>query len=343
MRLGVIARTEIARGLAIQTRNFVEHMPVERTLVIDMPRPDCAVDDSWCPNPTHIAYEPKDHTLDEATVREWLDGLDVVFTVETPYDWRMPHWAREMSVRLIVQGNPEFFRHDQRGYEHFGVPIWWWPTSWRLDHLPAGPVMPVPMPDVFPTAAHPEDGPLRVLHVIGKRAAFDRNGTDVFMRSLSRTRNPIEVTIHTIDGDIPDPMRQRNIKIIKQPNVVDDRWSMYANQHVLVLPRKYGGLCLPALEAAARGLAVVMPDASPNSELASVLTPVRREAGRLLNLACGPVKEAATNYVDLGETLDTLAGNRRTLDSFQQRSQATVPRWSKWRETYLTNLERSHW
>ncbi len=342
MRLGAIVRTEVARGLGIQSRNFVDHMPVERTLVIDMPRPDCPTDDSWCPNPTHIAYDINRHVLDEQQVREWLDGLDVVFTVETPYDWRMPIWAREMGVRLIVQGNPEFVRHGQKDWLHLGDPIWWWPTSWRLPQLPAGTVVPVPMPDVARTAAHPEDGPLKVLHVIGKRAAFDRNGTDVFMRSLTRTRNPIEVTVHTIDGDIPEPMRQRNVKIVKRPTMVDDRWSMYEGQHVLVIPRKYGGLCLPALEAAARGLAVVMPDTSPNFELASVLTPVRKEVGKLLNLACGQVREATTNYVDLGECIDGLAGNRMALDSAQARSSVLVPRWSKWTQTYLSVLEGAH-
>ena len=132
MRLGAIVRTEVARGLGIQSRNFVDHMPVERTLVIDMPRPDCPTDDSWCPNPTHITYDINRHVLDEQQVREWLDGLDVVFTVETPYDWRMPIWAREMGVRLIVQGNPEFIRHGQKDWLHLGDPIWWWPTSWRL-------------------------------------------------------------------------------------------------------------------------------------------------------------------------------------------------------------------
>ena len=170
MKIGVIARTEIATWSRIQTRNFVEHLSVAKTLIINMPTRDCDVDDSWCPEPTSVAYDARTHSLDEQVVRRWLHGLDVVFTVETPYDWRIPHWCRHMGIRLVVQGNPEFVRHGQPGYEHYGDPIWWWPTSWRLDQLPAGQVVPVPMPDRPNVAADPDDGPLRILHVVGKRA-----------------------------------------------------------------------------------------------------------------------------------------------------------------------------
>lgn len=343
LRIGVIARTEIARGLAIQTRNFVEHMPVERTLVIDMPTADCALDESWCPNPTHITYDARHHTLDERIVRDWLRGLDVVFTVETPYDWRMPNWCREMDIPLVVQGNPEFVRHGQEGFEHLGDPIWWWPTSWRLDQLPHGDVVPVPMPDRPNVAANPrDDGPLKILHVIGKRAWADRNGTDILLRALTQVRQNMEVTIHTIDGAAPDMVRRHNVKVTKVLDPVADRWSMYEGHHILVLPRRYGGLCLPALEAAACGLAVGMPGASPNEELASLHFRVRRN-DRTLRLACGQVKEVTTEHADLAHMLDSIAQTRSLLAA-TMRPPLGFARWSDgWADRYLQMLSEAHW
>ena len=342
LKIGVIARTEIARGLAIQTRNFVENMPVQRTLIIDMPSVDCALDESWCPNPTHITYDARHHTLDERIVRDWLRGLDVVFTVETPYDWRMPNWCREMDIPLVVQGNPEFVRHGQEGFEHLGDPIWWWPTSWRLDQLPHGDVVPVPMPDRPNVAADPNDGPLRILHVVGKRAHADRNGTEILMRSLTRVHRDVEVTMTTIDGALPDVMMRHNVKSKKLLNPVEDRWSLYEGHHILILPRRYGGLCLPALEASASGLAVLMPAVSPNEELASI-TCKARPSERTLTLACGRIPEVVSNYMDVAAMIDSLADDRRLLRSVM-RPPAGFARWSDgWDERYVKKLSEVSW
>jgi hypothetical protein len=44
------------------------------------------------------------------------------------------------------------------------------------------------------------------------------------------------------------------------PNYLDQ----YKDGDVLVIPRKYGGLCLPMQEALAHGIPVIMPDIEPN-------------------------------------------------------------------------------
>ncbi len=344
VKLGVIARTEIARGLAVQTRNFVEHMDVDRTLVVNMPRRDCDLDASWCPNPTPIRYDDQRHALGRAEVIDWMRGLDAVFTVETPYDWDMPNWCRELGVKLFVQGNPEFVRHGQRQFDHYGRPIWWWPTSWRTDVLPAGRVMPVPMPDRPRTAAAPDDGPLRVLHVIGRRAWADRNGTDIFLRALTQVQSKMEVTITTIDqanpvGIWPDD----RVKIDVITDAIEDRWDLYRDQHVLVLPRRYGGLCLPALEAAACGVAVVMPDVPPNLELAQLFVPAQTDR-KVLNLACGAVPEARVRHIEIAHMLDHLASNRGALAAAQDAAFSGVRRWSAgWSERYVQAMMEDDW
>jgi hypothetical protein len=302
-----------------------------------MPRKDCDTDDSWYPGATKIVYDDRFHQLDEATVRAWLEGLDVAFTVETPNDWRIPTWCREMGVKLIVQGNPEFVRHGQPDWRHESPDEWWWPTSWRLNHLPAGPVMPVPMPDDIRYVAAPIDETLKIVHVIGKRAHADRNGTAVFMDSLRATRLPIHITMYSIDGVIDGEIRrQRNISTDVYPWGVTDRWEMYQGHHLLVLPRRYGGLCLPALEAAASGLGVMMTDCPPNDELASVLVSPRRT--RSLAMACGIIEAHDINHLDLGAALDEMARHPDRVEAAMLRSYAMVPRWSVWRQRYLDRM-----
>lgn len=54
----------------------------------------------------------------------------------------------------------------------------------------------------------------------------------------------------------------RNLELRTQPPA--NYWDLYEGQGVLLQPRRYGGLCLPAIEAAGAGLALVMPDVCPN-------------------------------------------------------------------------------
>jgi len=341
MRLGLIARCEIARGIAIQSRNFYDHMGPMSVLLVRMPKPDCTEAPEWYPGATHVQYDVNSHTLPESAVKAWLRSVDVVFTVETPNDWRMPRWCREMGVKLVIQGNPEFVRHGRPGFEDLPHPdAWWWPTSWRAGQVPSGAIVPVPMPSIGAPSPR-RDGPLRVLHVVGKRAFADRNGTDILVQALRRTRQRMDVTIIGLDGQLPHVQKSahnRGLTVNYIPDGVTDRWDMYADQDVLVLPRRYGGLCLPALEAGVMGLAVMMPDCSPNEELAAIRVPVRRTEP--LQLACGEIQASVVNPLDLAAALDDLALSDAALRQAKYRQETFVHRWSDWVRPYTEMLAR---
>lgn len=330
-RIGLIAREERARGLAIQSKGFYDHMPVDRILVVDMPQPDGLLAEGWYPNATHLPSLPG-HTLDETKVRDWMDGLDVVFTVETPYDWSLPRWAREMNVRTVIQGNPEFVRHGLPDFDHYEHPDeWWWPTSWRVDRLPPGRWMPVPMPDHERTAAS-IDGPVRFYHVTGKRAFADRNGTDIVLAAIRGLRD-CRFTIYGLDHCLPDVPAVKGLDLVVDNIGVEDRWDLHVGHHVLVMPRRYGGLCLPALEAASRGMAVMMPDISPNTELASLL--IGWHEGWKINVAAGQIPTHDVNQYQLGQYLTSLSRNPQAVADAMTQSWEMVPRWSEWRDQYL--------
>lgn len=342
MKIGLIARCEEARGLAIQSKNFYDHMPVERVLLVRMPRADCIERPEWYPGSWPIQYDGINHQLNENLVRQWLDGLDVVFTAETPYDWRLPHWAREMGVKTIIQGNPEFYRHNQPQWSWQAHPDeWWWPTSWRLQHLPKGRVMPVPMPERPDVASHDADGPLRILHVMGKRAFEDRNGTQLLADALRCVTRDVIVTMHGIDGELPNYQTPPNVERILVPDSIEDRWAMYENQHLLFLPRRYGGLCLPALEAAACGLAVVMPMWPPNDELCTSLRMAVTRT-KYVDLACGSVEAVDNDHMDVGEFINTSLADpsaRQLILRSQRHARESVPLWGVWRDRYLKAME----
>lgn len=340
MRLGLIARCEYARGLAVQSKGIYDALDFDKVLLVRRRHEalDCEERVDWYPGAQHITYDHLTHTLPQEEVMAWLEGLDVVFTVETTYDWRLPDWARSMHVRTVIQGNPEFYRHDQAEYSHQAHPdSWWWPTPWRMDRLPPGRLVPVPMPDIAPTAR--TGGVPRFLHVVGKRAFEDRNGTDIVINALRSIDEPCEFTISGFGWELPQIALPLNspVQLTVEHAGVQDRWSMYRDHSVLVLPRRYGGLSLPALEAAVSGLGVLMPDCSPNSSLASGFISGRDQ--RQIRLACGHVNVTDVDFVPLGHHLTHLVRNPGEVAAMQRRSLEMIPRWSQFRQLYLDEFQ----
>jgi len=337
MRIGVVARPETQRGLGIQTRTFIEHMPVHRILQLDFPT-KTGFRTNYTGDVIRAAYNNITHSIDHGAITSFLHDLDVVFCAETPGDWSLLDVAREMGVKTVIQGNPEFVRHGQEGYDYAHPDEWWWPTRWRLDRLPPGRVMPVPMPTVQAAPAPLGIPRLKVLHVAGHRAHADRNGTQAFLQALRSTREQMDVTITSVDEEPIVMLPQRNLRLFVHPNGFQDRWEAYRGQHALVLPRRYGGLCLPALEAMASGVAVAMTEMSPNTDWPiERLIPQRFED---LWMAGGHIDAAVFDPQHLAFEMDALAVRmqRGELDLESGRQQTFW--WEEGgRDLYLDALE----
>lgn len=338
MRIGLLARCD-ERGIAHQTREFFLAMKPHRTLVFCLNDPLWPEDTGkfYGTNVDFVNMKP-DRVCDERKARKLLQDIDVLFAVETLMDWRIADWARDLGVRTVVQGNPEFYVHERFGWPH--PDQWVWPTTWMQDQLPVGRLLPVPAPDeIAITAAHFTESPLRVLHVAGHAAAGDRNGTVDFMESLHHITREVVVTVIGQDGWLPETKAiPPNVSLQMQPSGVADRWSMYVGQHLVVLPRKYGGLCLPAIEAMASGCAVVMPDCPPNSMWPGPRINARK--GRLHPAPYGPVQTYNLDPRHIAHVIDLYARHPADLAHEQETARAWYwgNRWSNWREEYLEVL-----
>jgi len=104
----------------------------------------------------------------------------------------------------------------------------------------------------------------RILHIAGKKAAKDRNGTNTVVEMLKHSSADYELVIAT-QTPLDFITKDSRLKINKDN--VRNREDLYNGYDAMVLPRRYAGLCLPMNEALISGLPVFMTDISPNNQI----------------------------------------------------------------------------
>lgn len=314
MNVGLIARSN-ARGLGTQTYEAWRGYPFHSVLHI--------LDDNkqWPENPdlyprAHLVHWVPGEPLDPAPLIEFMQGLDAIFSVETLYDESLVAMARNRNIRTVVQANPEFVRMGGKGRPNPEPTIWTFPTPWMIDQMPSQRILPVPVPVGVGAKPAAIDDPLVVLHVAGHRAAGDRNGTEFVTDAIANIKRPM--TLRIIGQDGPNTIfRERDIRLPDHVDLelietgVDDRWQMYEGVHLCLLPRRYGGLCLPAIEAMACGVVPLMPNCSPNHIWPiEVLSSAR---GRSQLTPFGHVETETSFPLHLAHTLDDLEKCRERI------------------------------
>jgi glycosyltransferase involved in cell wall biosynthesis len=267
VKLGLIARHDLG-GLAVQTWEFYAHMHPDKVMLIDVS--EFANEGEDCNKfrcPTHhyqnVDVHVKGWEPSPAQFEDFLDGLDAVYTAETPYGWDLVRLAEQRGVRTYVAVNPEFA-------EHLVIPtlikptLLMNPTSWLHDRLPE-PKRVVAFPvatERFRRTAH-DSVAKNFLHVIGRPAAYDRNGTLEVLRALQFVKEPIRLTLSCLQaGYIIDCIRVMQIPDHVKVDIVEsqypDYWSIYENQDVMIMPRRWGGMSLPIQEGMAAGMPVIV-------------------------------------------------------------------------------------
>jgi len=259
VRLGLIARAD-NRGLGQQTWEYHRHLKPAKTMVVDCP--------SAQPLPLRLERYP-DATVvrglpTRQNLREFLRDIDVVLTAECAYNDELYPMADQAGVKTVLALNYEFM--DTR----VKPTLWLAPSLWHYGDIPAPKrFLPVPVDtDRFtPQPAH--DGPRRFLHIVGRPAVHDRNGTQDLFQALRHVTADIELTVKCQQPGYVTRLAQHippNVKLRIDEGDVPNYWDNYSGD-VLIMPRRFGGLCLPVNEALAAGMPVIMPNISPNEWL----------------------------------------------------------------------------
>ena len=335
MRVGVIVRPN-DRGLGVQTAEAARNLNASVLVVSVLNGSSGRYPDKVKRYPdAPVSRCEAGWKLDERVVRSWLETVDVVYSAETFYDQRLPDWAREAGVVTVIHANPEFV--PRGGGWAIGDPtLWWSATSWRKQYLPPKlEVVPFPVATDRFSPVVPHGGPCRWLHVVGKAAMNDRNGTDIVVQAIKLLREPCTITLRTQDPSLPPIKAPTHVQVRVSTGGLANYWDLYDDADALVMPRRYGGLCLPVQEAMASGLAVLMTGTSPNAESWPVAT-VPVSYGQQIRMPCGSgVPLADADPAALAATMDRLADpaerhalQARSVEWAQRNSwEALTPDW----------------
>lgn len=258
MKLGILAYGT-KTGLGYQTYSYYKHLNPHKTLQIDLSPLNGAKQYEWYSDPQRVEGYPQDKDL-----REFLKGLDTVLMAETPLNYNLYSIARELEVKTVTVHNYEFFDHFAKDLPLPDVLIS--PSMWHYDDIQSF----CDQNNIYHTYLHHpvdrEELPFKqrihreILHVAGKPAAHDRNGTWDFMSAVPDGR------VVTQDSDLAERIRKYYSQCDVFTNIEDLR-SIYEMGDIMVLPRKYGGNCLPLNEALSTGMPVIMTDITPNNHI----------------------------------------------------------------------------
>jgi glycosyltransferase involved in cell wall biosynthesis len=271
MRLGIIARCDNT-GLGNQTRELVKMLNPQKILLID----SYSFNNNKQYPHWYDGYDVIKTIKGMPRMKEvlaFLDEVDVVISCETFYHLDFVDIARKRNIKTILQYNYELFGNMVN--PEWSLPdILLSPSIWNMDivekkfgskckvyHLP-----PPTDTSLFNVARENNISKThkRILHIAGKKAAKDRNGTNTVVEMLKHSSADYELVIAT---QTPLDFINKDSRLKINKDNVRNREDLYNGYDAMVLPRRYAGLCLPMNEALISGLPVFMTDISPNNQI----------------------------------------------------------------------------
>jgi len=308
MRIGLIARSD-RTGLGNQTRNLARMIRPDEIMLINSSffNGNKQYPDTYA---TYSVTEINGFPTNQQVI-EWLRGIDIVITCEIFYNTRFVDLAKHMGVKTINQYNWEFadyLRQPELTLPDKLIS----PSRWHLadarslwgsvEYLPT----PVFVDDFKEVREHnlKRTGRKRFLHIMGRQAVNDRNGTEDLIRAMRYSGEDFELVIKTQVGGVVNTYNDPRITI--DTSSPENEVELYRDFDAMILPRRYGGQCLPMTEALCAGMPVLMTDISPNDKILPQhwLTPAT-ETGKFMTRTL--IDLYTVNHATLGQRLDFLA------------------------------------
>lgn len=273
-RLGIIARADLT-GLGVQSRNWVRLLNPHKIIVINSkPFNKNEQNFDWYAGRRN-AFRV-DGFIKQHEINAILNDIDILLTFEVPYSYELLRVARNRGIKTIIQNNWEFTDYLQNptlplpdllvnhSYWHLDEQKQKWP---QITEYCATPVFIEDYDNIMLHNMDRNEERRRYLHIAGRHTYEDRNGTKDLLAAMKLIPKGIydfDLVIKTQTSHVDEIDDDRVIIDTTMP--VDEK-ELYRDFDAVIMPRKYGGACLPMTEALAAGLPVIMTDVEPNNKV----------------------------------------------------------------------------
>lgn len=201
----------------------------------------------------------------------FLQGVTSILTCEIPYGYDLFALAEQRGIKTYLQYNYEFFDyllHPQWPRPTMFLSSSYWHFEEVKEQFPNTIYLPTPIyHEEFSSARDinlARSGRRRFLHIVGKQAVHDRNGTLSLLEALKCSTADFELVIKS---QKPLDLTCDDRRVTFDCHDLDDQAELYSGFDALIMPRRYGGQCLPMCEALMSCLPVLMTDVSPNNRV----------------------------------------------------------------------------
>lgn len=260
-------------GLGYQTKAYCDNLKPTKVMGIDLsPYNLLEIDKSWYEdfNTTWVQGLP---TLND--ISEFIEDIDVFIITETPLNPKLFEICKQKGVKTVLIPNYEFLNANYTP-DLLLIPSLWHEEDIKKLNIPYK-FLPLPIQKINKVL---KNGSNTFSHITGRIAQFDRNGAIEYLEAIKQMKGDYQYLFYyqtplepaRIEQFIPIQNKLNEVKELlgdKLTIIVDckDNMEMYSSAQVLVLPRKFGGQCMPMIEALSFGMPIIMTDISPNNKI----------------------------------------------------------------------------
>lgn len=256
MRIGCVGYAT-RQGLGYLVKDFYDHGIIDEVAVVR--HPSYENHPEWYPDEfVRLKSKPFRRELDA-----FLRRIDVLLCFETPFDWSLLPYCKELGVKTVCVPMYEWFPVNPP--HHFDKYIC--PSKLDQQYFPDNPFLPVP---VDPSSWTLRNRAERFLHNAGHIGHRNHKGTEELIKAVPFLRPEINLTIRSQTSRIHsllDKIDREAVKCQLSLHVGEiPREQLFDDHDVYVAPEKFNGLSLPLQEARAAGLLVMTTDRFPAND-----------------------------------------------------------------------------
>lgn len=313
------------QGLGMLAKAFYERGVVTDVLVVRHPRHPTLHE--WYPNAPQTPIRPFDFNL----AADFCASMDVMLFFETPFDWRLIDYSRQIGVgtalMTMYECTPERLPAEPN--------VFLCPSKLDLQHFPPhhSVYLPVPVDIAWRQRTRAEV----FVHNAGWGGLRGRNGTAEFLEAIQYVKSAARFVIRAqkpLDFSHREP---RIVQISYGTHPYDKLWN---EGDVFVFPEKFCGLSLSLQEARAAGMLVMASDRFPINDWLprEPLIPVREYRRSSVGSPCREFDEAVIDPRAIAGQIDEWYGRDITDYSLSGRTWAESMSWEKLKPHYEATL-----